>query len=261
MATPRKHWCKLFDSILREDWDDATCATVSRLMAWFNQRMGRDGLPESERGRAWIGGHDAMSITKKERPHVALQQLARLPLEAGWTTGSARLDSEQRPTRVWLEWPKYAEENKVVARELPESRPRAALSETETETSSSKTQKKKTPRARKPSPASDAIKAFCEEYKTARGANPAVPPRDKRELGEAFADLGEERFRLAAREFLELEDAWIKERAFSARAFLQALPKCDLRAQSRASRSPPTPARPLEPEEQAVITSLFGGCK
>lgn len=117
------------------------------------------------------------------------------------------------------------------------------------------------PRAKKAGPIPAAIAAFCEEYKAARDLNPAIPPRDKRELGEAFADLGEERFRAAAREFFDLEDDWIKQRAFSSRAFLQALPKCDLRAQSRAAHQPPPPTVPLDADQQAVITSLFGGSK
>src|SRR3990167_2081294 len=107
MSTPRKRWFKVADSILREDWDDATLAASMRLMAWFNQRWARDGIPHSEAGSAVIGEHDAMLITHLRRPKDALKRLARLPLVAGWTSASATLDSDQSPTRCTLKWSKF----------------------------------------------------------------------------------------------------------------------------------------------------------
>jgi hypothetical protein len=112
---------------------------------------------------------------------------------------------------------------------------------------------------RGPKPSSRAIKAFCEEYKTARAVTPPVPSKDQRELGEAYADLGEARFRAAVQEFLRLDDAWIKDRSYSSRAFLQALTKCVVRVQDAerlAAGAPEAdPAEGLDPK----ITSLFGG--
>ena len=109
MSTPRKRWFKVADSILREDWDDATLASAMRLMAWLNQRWARDGIPHSEAGTAVIGEHDAMLITHLRRPKDALKRLASLPLVAGWTSASADLDSAQSPTRCTLKWSKFPE--------------------------------------------------------------------------------------------------------------------------------------------------------
>lgn len=132
-------------------------------------------------------------------------------------------------------------------------------SESESESSLRKTSEKKPPRARKPSPAAFAIAAFCEEYKTARGVNPPVLSKDKRELGEAFADLGEPRFRAAAREFLRLEDDWIRDRSYSPRAFLQSITKCVVRVQDAERLAKRAPAADLAADLAPNIASLFGG--
>jgi hypothetical protein len=128
MATPRKHWSRWADSILREDWDDATCATVARLIAWLNQRWARDGLPESERGRAFIGIEDAIKITGCRRPHLAIQRLLSLPSRASLGTAEASLRTNHREPSVLFTWPKYAEFQRVDTRKLPCKSPQIAPS-------------------------------------------------------------------------------------------------------------------------------------
>lgn len=119
MTTPRKHWFKVADSILREEWSDGTLATHVRLMAWLNQRWARDGIEHSEAGSAVIGALDAMAITGTKRPHIALQRLASHPSVARLTSASASLVSHcqatgelladtQHPTGVLLKWDKFS---------------------------------------------------------------------------------------------------------------------------------------------------------
>lgn len=116
MATPRKRWFKVADSILREDWSDSVLATQMRLMAWLNQRWRRDGIPHEGAGRAVIGAMDAMLITHTQAARAALRKLARHPREAGLTSARAHLDDGARPTRVILEWDKFPEFQEMGAR-------------------------------------------------------------------------------------------------------------------------------------------------
>lgn len=141
MATPRKHWFKVADSVLREEWSNDTLATHVRLMAWLNQRWARDGIEHEKAGSAVIGGFDAMAITGVKRAHVALQRLASHPLVAGLTSARASLvgvcpssgallENTQSPTAVLLEWSKFSEFQEYGSRlppgDDPGSRPHRA---------------------------------------------------------------------------------------------------------------------------------------
>lgn len=141
MATPRKHWFKVADSVLREEWSNDTLATHVRLMAWLNQRWARDGIEHEKAGSAVIGGFDAMAITGVKRSHVALQRLASHPLVAGLTSARAALvgvcqssgallENTQSPTAVLLEWSKFSEFQEYGSRSPGSSCPVAAPSGT-----------------------------------------------------------------------------------------------------------------------------------
>lgn len=52
MATPRKSWFRVADSILREPWPRDAKLTLVLLCAWLNQRWARDGLSAEEATRA-----------------------------------------------------------------------------------------------------------------------------------------------------------------------------------------------------------------
>ena len=136
MATPRKRWFRVADSILREDWSDATLATHMRLMAWLNQRWSRDGIDHAKAGSATIGAIDAMAITRTQAARAALRKLARHPREAGLSTARASLDNDAKPTRVFLEWDKFPEFQEYGsgpgARRSPEISPSDSDSDTET---------------------------------------------------------------------------------------------------------------------------------
>ena len=109
MATQRKRWFRVGDSILREDWDDATLATVLRLCAWLNQRWARDGIPHAEAGFATIGEMDAMKITNVKKPLTACKRLSNLPLLATLRGSQAELLKGSAGYKVKIEWPNFAE--------------------------------------------------------------------------------------------------------------------------------------------------------
>lgn len=109
MATPRSRYMRISDLVLDEDWDNDTCATVIRLLAWMRQRWARERLTAAEACEALINGRDAMRITCTDRPHVALQKLASLPLAAGLTSAAASLVKRQSGSAVHFNWPNVAE--------------------------------------------------------------------------------------------------------------------------------------------------------
>jgi hypothetical protein len=121
-----------------------------------------------------------------------------------------------------------------------------------------------TPKAA-PKPAARAIPVFCEEYKLARGVNPAIPPKDKPKLGEALDDMGEELFRGALKQFFKLDNEWIREASYSPGCFLAKLTQCSVRAQKAlinapllaASRGDPPPEEP-DAELRSNVRLLFG---
>lgn len=123
MATPRKHWCRLYDSILRENWDAQTGWTVVRLMAWLNQRWARDGIAHEEAGRALLGPLDIMLVTARRRPDVARTSLERLRDVLGITV-------ERRGDNLWIDWPKFLELQDLGPRSPGRDRTVTAPSET-----------------------------------------------------------------------------------------------------------------------------------
>lgn len=128
MATPRKHWFRVADSILREGWTDRSLATFVRLLAHLNQRWARDGLEPGEACNLWLSPQDCMSIAGLSTPRRGRDAVRRLPAECQLT--AMRVTDERRgvASGVRLIWPKYAEFQGLTAPKLPESRPRASLS-------------------------------------------------------------------------------------------------------------------------------------
>jgi len=63
MATPRKRWFRVADSVLREDWTRDQRSTFLGLLAWFNQRRARDGVSGQATCRASIPPGDLLTIT------------------------------------------------------------------------------------------------------------------------------------------------------------------------------------------------------
>jgi len=137
--------------------------------------------------------------------------------------------------------------------------------------------KQRPKKPREPKPSHHAIRIYCEEYKTAREQSGVVPPKDQKNLGQVYVDLGEDQMRAALRVFFELKEQWIRETSYSAGAFLGALPRCHARAQGIAASEERKRAREREDAErlareggswddipaetQRKAASLFGGTK
>lgn len=116
MATPRKNWFKVPDSVAFDDLSNDELACLIRLQAYMNTRWARDGKSESERGRCSISPAIAKQITGKHRADVAATSLRHL---ADIASISVRYDGEVAS----IEWPKYAEFQETTSRETPPPSP------------------------------------------------------------------------------------------------------------------------------------------
>lgn len=123
MATPRKHWFRVADSILFEGWSDAEIATMVRLSAYLNTRWARDGKDAESAGFVSLDLASARLVCG--RTHRADCERALRALGARLT-----LSVEAIGYRFEIKWPKWPEFQGLAPRELPASRPRVAPSGT-----------------------------------------------------------------------------------------------------------------------------------
>jgi hypothetical protein len=108
MATPRSRHIRISDLVLNEDWDDATLATMVRLLAWMRQRWARERLTAEQACDALLSARDAMLITRTHRPHIAFERLLSLPLAARLGSLAVALVESQGHACLSLKWPKAA---------------------------------------------------------------------------------------------------------------------------------------------------------
>jgi len=288
VATPRKRWFKVADSILREDWDDATLATAVRLMAWLNQRWRRDAIDHDQAGSAVIGAADAMAITRKMRPLVALKSLASLPLAAGWSSASASLDDDKRPTRVTLTWPKYADFQSDVARPSGNRRPTVSLSDSDSDSGTVQEKKKPMPtevggasrskqrsatKAERSSPTEKsptAVSLFMDAYRARKGVTyPLDKRKDPRLLNAVYdsVDRNAEAFGALLEQFFALDDGRLRQYAWNASVLKERWQAChrsvQLKAQAEAEQRRIDDFVKNEPPIPAEARELFAkmGCK
>lgn len=125
MATDRKAWLKLPDSVLREPWDDATLATMVRLMSFLNTRWARDRLSSEEAATAFLTPQDAMLVTSTTNATRARRRLRELPERSGAQTLEIVEATVGRLTGVRVSWPEFVEFQGYPERECPGSRGRA----------------------------------------------------------------------------------------------------------------------------------------
>ncbi len=102
MATPRKRWFRVADSLLREDLSRDQRSTFLGLLAWFNQRRQRDGHIGRRAQEAAIPPGDLLTITLSASLDEARKCLADL-------RERFELKIEPRGTFTFVEWPKLAE--------------------------------------------------------------------------------------------------------------------------------------------------------
>ena len=121
MATPRKHWFKVADSILREPISPEDRGIIVGLLAVANQRWARDGLSPEEAGQIALTPAELHLVTGRERSRAGLARLRH-----GLRTTSATISCETG--YVLVEWPKFAEFQGLTTLEPGSSRETSAPS-------------------------------------------------------------------------------------------------------------------------------------
>jgi len=102
LATARKHWFRVADSILREPWTRDVKLTMILLAAWLNQRWARDGLSAEEACHATLSRGALLEITGRSQLKSAAKSLRTL---SEVTSISVEVEGEF----VSICWPKFAE--------------------------------------------------------------------------------------------------------------------------------------------------------
>jgi hypothetical protein len=117
VATPRKHWFKVPDSVLWESWSDTDLATLIRLQAFLNTRWARNGLKPEEACKATLDAAALHAVTKRERFAAGVATLSH-------ALGNVTATHSHGARSVFVHWPKFAE----FQFQKPESRPKASPS-------------------------------------------------------------------------------------------------------------------------------------
>lgn len=120
MATPRKAWFRVPDSVADEDWPDDVLATLIRLQARMNSRWARNGLSASEAAEITLSACDAMAVTRRRSFARASELLRR-------TSGYVTSDVRVARASVKFSWPKWPIFQGLASRELPRENPEASL--------------------------------------------------------------------------------------------------------------------------------------
>lgn len=100
--TARKHWFKVPDAVLFEDWSDEQLAILIRLQAYLNVQWARGGKDDSERGTAVLRPAEMTLVTGRKRTDNAVVALRKL-------AGISDLTIEFPNGNAVISWPKYAE--------------------------------------------------------------------------------------------------------------------------------------------------------
>ena len=131
MATPRKHWFKVMDSIARDDLSNDEVATMIRLLGMLNTQWARDGLSGADAARITCRPADLMACTGSESLARARRIADALSVKVGLT-----VDRVGKQTIIF--WPKCLElqgwDSPVSGNSKDSSPPRDSPSETKTKT-------------------------------------------------------------------------------------------------------------------------------
>lgn len=119
MATPRKHWFRVADSVGVEPWSNDVLATCIRLQAALNTRWARDGRAAADASSIVCRPGELMALTGS----ASLVRARRIARALAAHVSLTVLEDGQN-TR--LEWPKWADFQGLNARESPDSRPKVA---------------------------------------------------------------------------------------------------------------------------------------
>ena len=109
MATPRKNYFRVGDSILREPWTREQKLTLVLLQAHLNTRWRRDGIPNEKAGHCVLGRGDLQTITGKSWVRVGQNLLKTLESLVTLSVKSLGEFTE-------VDWPKFPEFQLFTAR-------------------------------------------------------------------------------------------------------------------------------------------------
>ena len=101
MATPRKHWFRVADSVRDEPWSNDVAATFLRLSAHLNTRWARDGKRGSEAGSVVLPPAVLMALTGSGSLVRARRILDELAVHVSLTV-------HRQGANTVCEWPKFS---------------------------------------------------------------------------------------------------------------------------------------------------------
>lgn len=116
MASDRKRWFKMHDSILHETWPIEIKGVAACLLAHLNTRWQREGLTSEEACFARLSPAAAMLVTGSQRLTKARSMLSRLSVYTSLTVGIDGVDT-------LVLWPKFAEKQGFATRQTPPPNP------------------------------------------------------------------------------------------------------------------------------------------
>lgn len=119
MATPRKHWFRVADSVAHEPWSNDVCATFTRLLAHLNTRWAREGRSADQACEVLLSRGTAMQLTGSgslARARSILRELAT----------SVTLVIDEQGTNTLLRWPKFAKFQRLESESGAEAEPDAS---------------------------------------------------------------------------------------------------------------------------------------
>jgi len=113
MATPRKAWFRVADSVAFEPWSNDVAATFMRLGAYLNTRWARDGRSAADAARVTLSPAVLCQLT-------GCAQVTRARRVLGELAAHVTLTVEAQGANTLIVWPKFSEFQRY------ESEPRAA---------------------------------------------------------------------------------------------------------------------------------------
>ncbi len=102
MATPRKHWFRVADSVAHEPWSNDVLATAIRILAHLNMRRARDGRSWVDATSVLCGPALLMTLTGSASLARARRIIDRLAMHVSLTVDRRGMDT-------LIYWPKFAE--------------------------------------------------------------------------------------------------------------------------------------------------------
>jgi len=116
MATPRKRWFRVADSILHEAWPIEIKGVAVCLMAYLNTRWQRDGLSGDEASEVLLSPAAAMLVTGCQRLPRARSMLDKLAVYTSSTV-------DRRGVDTLFRWPKFAKFQAFDSPKMPSPTP------------------------------------------------------------------------------------------------------------------------------------------